>query len=78
MRKGNTRAACFFTSIRTVIFIPCPFFEVAFYANPDMRQVKQELRQPETGQRADLQKLLMQLQENPELAAQLKALLNAK
>ena len=53
-------------------------FEVAFYANPDMRKVEQELRQPETEQGADLQKLLTQLQENPELAAQLKALLNAK
>ena len=53
-------------------------FEVAFYANPDMRKVEQELRQPETEQGTDLQKLLMQLQENPELAAQLKALLNAK
>lgn len=53
-------------------------FEVAFYANPDMRKVEQELRQPETEQGTDLQKLLTQLQENPELAAQLKALLNAK
>lgn len=25
-------------------------FEVAFYANPDMRKVEQELRQPETEQ----------------------------
>lgn len=53
-------------------------FEVAFYANPDMRKVEQELRQPEPEQGADLQKLLTQLQENPELAAQLKAVLNAK
>ena len=43
-----------------------------------MRKVEQELRQPETEQGTDLQKLLTQLQENPELAAQLKALLNAK
>lgn len=53
-------------------------FEVAFYANPDMRKVEQELRQPEEEQGTDLQKLLAQLQENPQLAAQLKALLNAK
>ena len=53
-------------------------FEVAFYANPDMRKVEQELRQPEPEQGTDLQKLLTQLQENPELAAQLKAVLNAK
>ena len=55
-------------------------FEIAFYANPDMRQVERELTapapEPESG--TDLQKLLAQLQENPELAAQLRALLNAK
>ena len=38
-------------------------FEVAFYANPDMRRVEQELNPPK--------------QENPELARQLKALLHA-
>ena len=53
-------------------------FEIAFYANPDMRQVERELNAPKQEQGSDLQKLLAQLQENPELAAQLKALLNAK
>ena len=55
-------------------------FEIAFYASPDMRKVEQEVRQSEAEpeQGTDLQKLLTQLQENPELAAQLKALLNAK
>ncbi len=52
-------------------------FEIAFYANPDMRQVEKELSTPKD-KGTDLQKLLAQLQENPELAAQLKALLNAK
>ena len=36
-------------------------FEAAFYANPDMHKVEQGLRQPETDQGADLQKLLTQL-----------------
>lgn len=52
-------------------------FEVAFYANPDMRTVEQGLnppKEPESG--VDLQTLVAQLQKNPELAAQLKALLH--
>lgn len=52
-------------------------FEVAFYANPDMRIVEQGLnppKEPESG--VDLQALVSQLQKNPELAAQLKALLH--
>lgn len=53
-------------------------FEIAFYANPDMRQVERELNPPEPEQRSDLQKLLKQLQESPELAAQLKAILYEK
>lgn len=53
-------------------------FELAFYANPDMRKVEQGLNPPkEQEPSADLQKLVAQLQENPELAAQLKALLHA-
>lgn len=53
-------------------------FEIAFYANPDMRQVEQELNPPEPEQGSDLQKLLKQLQESPELASQLKAILYEK
>lgn len=53
-------------------------FEIAFYANPDMRQVERELNPPEPEQRLDLQKLLKQLQESPELANQLKAILYEK
>lgn len=53
-------------------------FEIAFYANPDMRQVERELNPPEPEQRSDLQKLLKQLQESPELANQLKAILYEK
>ena len=53
-------------------------FEVAFYASPDMRKVERELNPPkQQEQGVDLQKLLVQLQENPELANQLKALLHA-
>ena len=54
-------------------------FEVAFYANPDMRHVEQELNPPKPEPTLDLnlQALLAQLQENPELARQLKALLHA-
>ncbi len=52
-------------------------FEIAFYANPDMREVERELNAPKQEQGTDLQKLLTQIQENPELAAQLKAILNA-
>ena len=52
-------------------------FEMAFYANPDMRGVERELNPPREAEPAvDLQKLVAQLQENPELAAQLKALLH--
>ena len=54
-------------------------FETAFYANPDMRLVERQLQppveQPKPG--LDLQQLLTQLQENPELASQLKSLLQA-
>lgn len=53
-------------------------FEIAFYANPDMRKTEQELNPPKPEQPAlDLQSLLTQLQENPALAEQLKALLHA-
>ena len=52
-------------------------FEVAFYANPDMRPVEQGLAQhKEPEGSVDLQALVAQLQENPALAAQLKALLH--
>ena len=52
-------------------------FEVAFYANPDMRPVEQSLKPPKEPEGSvDLQALVAQLQENPELAAQLKALLH--
>ena len=53
-------------------------FEIAFYANPDIRQVERELNPPEPEERSGLQKLLKQLQESPELAAQLKAILYEK
>ena len=50
---------------------------MAFYANPDMRPVEQSLAQPkEPESTIDLQTLITQLQENPELAAHLKALLH--
>lgn len=54
-------------------------FETAFYANPDMRKVERQLQPPVEPQTPglDLQQLLVQLQENPELATQLKALLQA-
>lgn len=52
-------------------------FEMAFYASPDMRGVERELNPPKEAEPSvDLQKLVVQLQENPELAAQLKALLH--
>ena len=54
-------------------------FGTDFYANPDMRIVEQQLQspveQPKPG--LDLQQLLTQLQENPELASRLKSLLQA-
>lgn len=54
-------------------------FEMAFYASPDMRGVERELNPPkEVEPSVDLQKLVAQLQENPELAAQLKALLHTE
>lgn len=43
-----------------------------------MRQVERELNAPKDEQGADLQKLLKQLQESPELANQLKAILYEK
>lgn len=53
-------------------------FEIAFYASPDMRPVERELNPPKPdGQGLDLKELVTQLQNNPELASQLKALLNA-
>lgn len=52
-------------------------FEVAFYASPDMRDVERSLNpSKEAEPSVDLQKLVAQLQENPALAAQLKALLH--
>lgn len=52
-------------------------FEVAFYASPDMRDVERSLNPPKEAEPSvDLQKLVAQLQENPALAAQLKALLH--
>lgn len=42
-----------------------------------MREVERELNAPKQERGTDLQKLLTQIQENPELAAQLKAILNA-
>ena len=53
-------------------------FEIAFYTNPDMRQVEQELNPTKPEQGSDLQKLSCQLQESPELARQLKATLYEK
>ena len=52
-------------------------FEAAFYANPDMRQTERELnaKRPEKAP-TDLQGLLHQLQQNPELTRQLRAILN--
>ena len=54
-------------------------FETAFYANPDMRLVERQLQPPVEQPKPDLdlQQLLTQLQENPELASQLKSLLQA-
>ena len=53
-------------------------FEIALYADPDMRQVERDLNPPKPEQGTDLQKLLTQLQANPELASRLKVILNAK
>ena len=54
-------------------------FETAFYANPDMRIVERQIQPPVEKEKPslDLQQLLTQLQENPELASQLKSLLYA-
>lgn len=53
-------------------------FEVAFYASPDMRKVERELNPSKPAEQSlDLEKLVAQLQENPALASQLKALLHA-
>ena len=54
-------------------------FETAFYANPDMRIVERQLQPPihKQAPEFDLQQLLTQLKENPELANQLKAFLHA-
>lgn len=54
-------------------------FELAFYANPDMRKVEREINQSQQAAKPglDLQSLLAELKENPELAEQLKALLHA-
>ena len=54
-------------------------FENAFYANPDLRNVKppQESEQPQT-QTLDLAALVEQLQKSPELANTLAALLSAQ
>ena len=54
-------------------------FESAFYANPDLRNVKppQESEQPQA-QTLDLAALVEQLQKSPELASTLAALLTLK
>ena len=54
-------------------------FESAFYANPDLRDVKppQEPENPQT-QTLDLAALVEQLQKSPELANTLAALLSAQ
>ena len=54
-------------------------FETAFYANPDLRNVKppQESEQPQA-QTLDLAALVEQLQKSPELASTLAALLTLK
>ena len=54
-------------------------FESAFYANPDLRNVKppQEPEKPQT-QTLDLAALVEQLQKSPELANTLAALLSAQ
>ena len=54
-------------------------FESAFYANPDLRNVKppQEPEQPQA-QTLDLAALVEQLQKSPELASTLAALLSKK
>ena len=54
-------------------------FESAFYANPDLRDVKppQEPEKPQT-QTLDLAALVEQLQKSPELANTLAALLSAQ
>lgn len=55
-------------------------FEAAFYANPDMRRVEQQINPPEPSAPAqsavvDLQSLFAQLQENPEIACRLASIL---
>ena len=58
-------------------------FEAAFYANPDMRKVEQEIveqAKPQTQPQSaavDLQQLFAQLQQNPEVLGQLAAMLKA-
>ncbi|TDA21070.1 site-specific integrase [Extibacter muris] len=54
-------------------------FESAFYANPDLRNVKapQEPEQPQT-QAVDLAALIEQLQKSPELASTLAALISGQ
>lgn len=55
-------------------------FEVGFYSNPDMRLVERGLNppQPEKTTPLDLEQLVKQLQEQPELASALAALLQPK
>ena len=54
-------------------------FESAFYANPDLRNVKppQETEQPQT-QTVDLAALIEQLQKSPELESTLAALISGQ
>lgn len=54
-------------------------FESAFYANPDLRNVKppQETEQPQT-QTVDLAALIEQLQKSPELESTLVALISGQ
>lgn len=51
-------------------------FEAAFYGNPDLRNVKPPKEQPQ--QKVDVQAMLQQLEQSPELLAALAALVNAK
>lgn len=55
-------------------------FEMDFYSNPDMRLVEREINpsQPEKAAPLDLEQLVKQLQEQPELASALAALLQPK
>lgn len=48
-------------------------FEVAFYSNPDLREVS-----PPKENSLDLQTLMVQLQSNPELAAALSQILSGQ